>query len=702
MSGFNQFNDEPQIKEKPKKKQTKKNPIVQRLGVVPDKYYEKELEECERKLKVLEECEKNLKNAQAEAKKYEKLAESREHIKNSQVTYYQDITERKNKKIKEEGEKNTELENKNKDLNTKIENLKQTHKNEINKKKQEIEKNKQKQFEIKQDYDDKEKEKNQKIDEVNEEYQRIDAMNIEYSIKIGDLEDKYDKVIDQYLIKQHDIEKLNKKIITIENKNKKNKIDIANINSLEKELNEKNDILMNNEIKIKELEEQMDSVDLYYKNESEKSEAKFKKEYNIHKMNYSDELYATYKKEINDIENKHNDLAEKYNNAINDTSQDKKKIQDLNDKLENLESKANKSAIDIKNIELLESDLRQKDAILNNNENKIELLHRQMDRIEAEYTEKEKQLDMISAEYNNDNVKNTNKENELNQREMDLNAREEELKNIDKNKEITTLKTITTKEVNKVNKQYDEVIDNLPNTIEGDKIAETLIEEKKDMIDNITTEAEKKVKDIDSDKTIIVNRDKGKSKDGQDQIIVNVYNLCGGGGGGQPIYTQQQQPIYTQQQQKPVYTQQQPNTNIKSIAKKFPSVITTTKNQPLDMEQVAERKKALFAEGYNIAMSNSELEDYIENNNLIEDFDLLEGADKTRALLNFRQDQALLSIKVDPRKKKATKNKLEGFFSRKLQDADELLAKRDLERLLNADEIEMLKKNEESDEESKE
>jgi len=83
---------------------------------------------------------------------------------------------------------------------------------------------------------------------------------------------------------------------------------------------------------------------------------------------------------------------------------------------------------------------------------------------------------------------------------------------IETKKDISDIKKDAEKEIQKTIDNYDAVIENIPNTDDGNKKEIILEKEKQTVINEIIKDADDKISDINDGKTIIVNKEKKKRK----------------------------------------------------------------------------------------------------------------------------------------------------------------------------------------------
>lgn len=286
----------------------------------------------------------------------------------------------------------------------------------------------------------------------------------------------------------------------------------------------------------------------------------------------------------------------------------------------------------------------------------------------------------LRSDYKLDNMQMSDlREENIKLRQM-ITTNDEKIKknkdNEEKEKEIKLIKKETVKEIKDINENYDKVIKDQPNTITGDNIVKQLEKDRIDKLANISTRAREDTKNIDSDKTIIVNRELRKGADGQDQIIVNVYNIGGGGGGGdgrpyQP-YQPPSNPVFNRVSR---FNEVRPIVPLnKSISKENRDAANAGVAKPVVIRPditkgLNQTKQEIIDSQYTIKMSDDELINFITENKLIEDFDdIIEPGDVKRALDEFRfKNKPRIIIDTDKAAqtaRKRTKSALESIFSK--------------------------------------
>ena len=252
-----------------------------------------------------------------------------------------------------------------------------------------------------------------------------------------------------------------------------------------------------------------------------------------------------------------------------------------------------------------------------------------------------------------------------------------DIEELEKTKNIKSIQKETKKEIKVVNENYDKVIDDMPDNVEGDKIVNILENERNDKLADISIKAREQTKNIDSEKTIIVNRELRKSDNGQDQIIVNVYNVCGGSGGdGKQSF----KPNLTSRFEPNVSSAIKPATKFKPIIPIIPlnkSISPENKEKLLSKDIIVpdlskfvfKSKDELIEKKYKPSMSDGDLEKLIKDNDLIEGFDdIVDYADQLQLMEQFRiKHKPVIKINLSDlalKNKKKTKSRLENIFAK--------------------------------------
>ena len=317
---------------------------------------------------------KQNKELNTEIKNNNKKIESLEEQNNKMLKELKEIKNENNNLIIENKNKDKEilsLKNNKKEINIEIKNIEQEYQDELNKKEELI------------------NEFNQKYNELNEQYMELNHKIIENNKKIKESNNdlinirlEKEKLKKELSDKNEDYESIKSKYIAlIENRSREIKMNEKNKNKileLEKEINQKNEILLE---KQKELDENQEDIEKYINEiDALKNEITSKNE-QILKINSElddkNKSIDEYKDLIKEEKNKNNELEEKYNELLNSKQNANNfpmnSINIINNKLKvntidaSRTKSANKTLIKNKNKFLIQTDFNKDLTSINSN-----------------------------------------------------------------------------------------------------------------------------------------------------------------------------------------------------------------------------------------------------------------------------------------------------------------------------------------------